>query len=74
MYIQKAISIHLTDEEHQILDQAREILATFENESSSQDGNLLQDLYDDYIGYPAHDVALTTAIDLLTVILGDMDE
>lgn len=74
MYIQKEISIHLTDEEHKILDQAREILMTFENESSSHDDDLLQNLYEDYVGYTAHEVALTTAIDLLTTILGDMDE
>ena len=74
MYIQKSISVHLTDEEHKILDQAREILRTFENESSPQDDDLLQDLYDNYVGYTAHEVALTTAIDLLTTILGDVDE
>lgn len=74
MYIQKEISIHLTDEEHKILDRAREILMTFENESSVQDDNLLQGLYEDYVGYTAHENALTTAIDLLTTVLGDMDE
>ena len=75
MYIQKSISVNLTDEERKILDQAREILMTFENDSSPKDGNLLQDLYDDYVGYTAHEeVALTTAIDLLTTVLGDMNE
>lgn len=74
MYIQKTISVNLTDEERKILDQARNLLMTFENESSPQDDDLLQNLYEDYVGYTASEVALTTAIDLLTTILGDMDE
>lgn len=74
MYIEYVrAKIKLTDEEEQTLKQAREILIKFENESSSQDENVLQEMYDAYTDCVDHQTALPTAIDLLTVIVGDFD-
>ena len=71
MYIKRDINIVLTDEECLILKKAREILTTFENECSVADENTLQDMYDEYTDCVEHQMALPTAIDLLTTILGD---
>ena len=74
MYIEYVrAKIKLTDEEEQTLKRAREILIKFENESSSQDENVLQEMYDAYTDCVDHQFALPTAVDLLTVILGDND-
>lgn len=73
MYIKRDINIVITDEEREILNKAREILMTFEDESSSADENTLQDMYDEYTDCVEHQMALPTAIDLLTTILGDND-
>lgn len=74
MYIKYAQpTINLTDEEECILRQAREILLAFEDESSCQDENVLQEKYDKYTSCIEHQRALPTAIDLLTVIVGDTD-
>ena len=66
--------IKLTNEEERILRRAREILLNFEDESSSKDENVLQEMYDEYIPFVDHQAALPTAIDLLTVIVGDVEE
>ena len=71
MYIKREINIVITDEEKEILNKAREILMTFENECSNVDEYTLQDMYDEYTDCVEHQTALPTAIDLLTVILGD---
>lgn len=72
MYIEYVrAKIKLTDEEEQTLKQAREILIKFENESSSQDENVLQEMYDAYTDCVDHQMALPTAVDLLTVIVGE---
>ena len=73
MYIKREINIVITDEEKEILTKAREILMDFESESSSADEHLLQDLYDEYTDCVDHQFALPTAVDLLTVIVGDID-
>ena len=73
MYIKREINIVITDEEKEILNKARDILMTFEDESSSADENTLQDMYDEYTDCVEHQMALPTAIDLLTTILGDED-
>ena len=73
MYIKREINIVITDEEREILNKAREILMTFEDECSSADEHTLQDMYDEYIDCVEHQMALPTAIDLLTTILGDND-
>ena len=74
MYIEYAKpKIKLTDEEKNTLRRAREILLNFEDESSSQDENVLQEMYDEYISFIDHQKALPTAIDLLTVIVGDIE-
>ena len=70
MYIKREINIVITEEEREILNKAREILMTFEDESSSADENTLQDMYDEYTDCVEHQMALPTAIDLLTVIVG----
>lgn len=66
--------IKLTNEEERILRRAREILLNFEDESSSKDENVLQEMYEAYIPFVDHQMALPTAIDLLTVIVGDVEE
>lgn len=66
--------IKLTNKEENILRQALQILLDFEDESSSQDENVLQEMYDAYIPCIDHQMALPTAIDLLTVIVGDVEE
>ena len=73
MYIKREINIVITDEEKEILNKARDILMTFEDESSSADENTLQDMYDEYTDCVEHQMALPTTIDLLTTILGDED-
>lgn len=73
MYIKREIDIAITDEEREILTKARRILMTFEDESSTADEKALQDMYDEYMDCVEHQTALPTAIDLLTVILGDND-
>lgn len=73
MYIKREINIVITDEEREILNKARDILMTFEDECSSVDENTLQDMYDEYTDCVEHQMALPTAIDLLTTILGDND-
>ena len=71
MYIKREINIVITDEEREILNKAREILMTFEDECSSADEHTLQDMYDEYMDCVEHQMALPTAIDLLTVIVGE---
>ena len=73
MYIKREINIVITDEEREILNKARNILMTFEDECSSADEHTLQDMYDEYTDCVEHQMALPTAIDLLTTILGDED-
>ena len=65
--------IKLTKDEESILRQALQILLNFESTSSSQDENVLQELYDAYTDCVDHQMALPTAVDLLTVIVGDDD-
>ena len=75
MYIEYVrAKIKLTNEEEQTLRRAKEILVKFENESSSQDENVLQEMYDAYTDCVDHQMALPTAVDLLTVIVGDIEE
>ena len=71
MYIKREINIVITDEEREILNKAREILMTFEDECSSADEHTLQAMYDEYTDCVEHQMALPTAIDLLTVIVGE---
>jgi hypothetical protein len=73
MYIKRDINIVITDEECQILKKAREILMNFESECTSADENFLQEQYNIYTDCVDHQYALPTAVDLLTVILGDND-
>ena len=73
MYIKREINIVITDEEKEILNKARKILLTFEDECSSADEHTLQDMYDEFTDCVEHQMALPTAIDLLTTILGDED-
>ena len=73
MYIKRETNIVITDEEREILDKAREILMEFESECSSADENALQEMYEEYTDCVEHQMALPTAIDLLTTILGDND-
>ena len=72
MYIKRETKMTITDEEREILTKAREILMDFESESSSADEHLLQDMYDEYTDCVDHQFALPTAVDLLTVIVGDI--
>ena len=65
MYIKRETKMIITEEE-------REILMDFENESSIDDDDALQEMYDEYAPH-THRRALPTAIDLLTTILGDND-
>ena len=71
MYIKREINIIITDEEREILERAKDILLTFEDECSSADEHTVQAMYDEYTDCVEHQMALPTAIDLLTVILGD---
>ena len=73
MYIKRETNIVITDEEREILNKARAILLTFEDECSVADENALQEMYNEYTDYIDHQTALPTAIDLLTTILGDED-
>lgn len=72
MYIKRETKMIITEEEREILNKAREILMDFENESSIADDDALQEMYDEYAPH-THRRALPTAIDLLTIILGDND-
>ena len=74
MYIKKEISIVITEEEREILKKAREILMAFEDESSSEDENVLQEMYDEYVKCICYQDALPTSVDLLTTILGENDK
>ena len=65
--------IKLTEEEMSILVQARGILIAFEEESKAEDEYVLQEMYDEYTDCVEHQDALPTAIDLLTVIVGEID-
>ena len=71
MYIKREISIVITDEEREILKKARDILMNFESECSSQDEELLQEMYDAFADCVYYQGALPTAVDLLTTIVGD---
>lgn len=73
MYIKRETNIVITDEEKETLEKARDILMAFEDECSVADENALQDMYDEYTDCVEHQMALPTAIDLLTTILGDID-
>lgn len=74
MYIEYARpKIKLTDEEEKVLRRALEILINFESESTSKDDCFLQDMYEEYTDCVDHQFALPTAVDLLTVIVGDID-
>lgn len=73
MHIKREINIVITDEEREILNKARKILMAFEDESSSEDENVLQEMYDEYIKCMCYQDALPTTVDLLTTILGDGD-
>ena len=74
MYIKYTkAKIELTHEEENTLRRALQILIDFESKSSSQDENVLQELYDEYTNCIDHQMALPTAVDLLTVIVGDID-
>lgn len=71
MDIKRETSIVITDEEREVLEKARDILSDFEGKCSAEDEYALQEMYDEYtVSYQS---ALPTAIDLLTVILGDDD-
>ena len=72
MYIKREIDIIITNEEREILDKARDILMTFEDECSAADDNAVQEMYEEYTDCVEYQDALPTAIDLLTVILGDI--
>ena len=71
MYIKREINIVITDKEREILYAAREILRDFESESSCDDENDLQEMYEEYTDCVSYQMALPTAVDLLTTILGD---
>ena len=73
MYIKRDINIVIMDEEKEILEKARDILMTFEDECSSADEYVLQEMYDEITDWVEHQMALPTAIDLLTTILGDSE-
>ena len=73
MYIEKETNIIITNEKREILEKARKILLTFEDENSVVEEYALQDKYDEFTSCVEHQMALPTAIDLLTVILGDYD-
>ena len=73
MYIKRETNIAITDEEREILNKAREILMDFENKSSGADETFLQNKYDKLTDCVEHQMALPTAIDLLTTILGEDD-
>ena len=71
MYIKREVKIVITDEEKEILKKARDILSNFESESSAQDEELLQEMYDAYADCVYYQGALPTAVDLLTTIVGE---
>ena len=54
------------------MNKARKILMDFESESSIDDDDALQYMYEEFITR-THSTALPTAIDLLTTILGDIN-
>lgn len=71
MYIKREVKIVITEEEREILNKARKILMDFESESSAQDEELLQEMYDEYADCVYYQSALPTTVDLLTTILGE---
>ena len=75
MYVKRKVYVELTSEEKEILTKARDILQEFENFSSSEQDNDLQELYENYLAYNTHDYALPTAIDLMSMITqeGEVD-
>ena len=75
MYVKRKVYVELTSEEKEILTKARDILQEFENFSSSEQDNDLQELYENYLDYNTHDYALPTAIDLMSMIIqeGEVD-
>lgn len=73
MYIKRDVNIVITDEEREILERAKDILLTFEDECSSADEYALQEMYDEYTDCVEYQMALPTAIDLLATILEDND-
>ena len=73
MYIKREINIVITDEEREILTKAAKILMDFESECSSEDENALQEMYDAFTDCVSYQMALPTAVDLLTVIVGEND-
>ena len=68
MKIVKTVRVELTEEEREILTQAQEILMDFESSCSSEDDNLLQEMYEERVGYSS-DMAIATSIDLFDTIL-----
>ena len=75
MDVKRKAYIELTSEEKEILTKARDILQEFENFSSSEQDNDLQELYENHLDYNAHGYALPTAIDLISMIIekGEID-
>jgi hypothetical protein len=74
MKIVKTVSIKLTEEERQTLQKAQDILIAFEIEASASDEETLQDMYEEHVNYYQHEMALSTAIDLLGTILDREEE
>ena len=74
MYVKRKVYVELTSEEREILKNARDILQEFENFSSSEQDNDLQELYENYLEYNTHDYALPTAIDLISMIIEKGEE
>ena len=76
MYVKKKVYVELTKEEKDTLKKAQEILIDFENFSSTEQNNDLQDLYENYVDHYVHDYALSTAIDFIGAILekGEIDD
>ena len=76
MYLKRKVYVELKSEEKEILTKARDILQEFENFSSSEQDNDLQELYENYLDYNTHDYALPTAIDLISMIIqeGEIDD
>ena len=75
MLVRKRLYVELTKEEKETLTKAKEILIEFENFSTTEQEDYLQDLYDQYVDYYDHEYALSTAIDLIGAILekGEVD-
>ena len=69
MDVKRKVYVELTSEEKEILTKARDILQEFENFSSSEQDNDLQELYESHLAYNTHDYALPTAIDFISMII-----